>query len=167
MTEDKAYQSYLLRRNIRDNYSRNRTFLDKTKFTMEDLRAERSACHQEIIYLQRIMNSIDTAITKRRNEKPKPPKKPKIKNIPKHLDKRRKYSDEFKSEILRLRHIENMTMPAIAKKMGVSLYCVKQLVNPNQALKTWGKRTWKKYYDKDKHRQNMAKYRQRLRDLNK
>lgn len=90
--------------------------------------------------------------------------------IGKENDGRKKISDATKTEIKK-RYESGESMRSIARVTGVSRRQIGFIVNPEQyeAFKARCSRekVWKKFYDKDKHREYMRKHRARLKTIGK
>jgi transposase len=83
--------------------------------------------------------------------------------IPRERDRRIKLNDKQREEIVEIYSSGSMSYNEIAKLYGVSKRLVYFVVNPDKLEENKGKREerggWKQYYDKEKNRISMRKYR--------
>lgn len=86
-------------------------------------------------------------------------------------DKRRKLADKQREEIKRLYNGDNLPIREIARRYEdiCSRRTIHFILFPEREAKLKKiiklEKRWLKYYDKDKHREYMAKHRKRKRDL--
>lgn len=81
----------------------------------------------------------------------------------KTLDKRIKLTDKDKEEIKKL--YPSLSLRQIAKKYNVSTRAIQFVLYPERLIQARKNSNWKNFYNKDKHRLAMQRYREHKKEL--